>query len=138
MKNNETLTASSDAVIETTTLTRELKSSARYAGRSVNITSAPASPEAAVKMFGGLDRLAFYAIEYVIAHSLLAKARKLAEDAPDGSEPIELPFTVPSKEARSGAAIRIDASKLTPEALAATVAALRASNVEFKIVGLKG
>lgn len=103
-------------------------------GRAVIIAGVPNSLDEAITTFGSESKLVDCAVNYIIAHSLLAKARKLDETAVDSSEPLRLDFTVGHRS--EAPAVKLDARKLSREQLEATKTALTASGVSFKVIGL--
>lgn len=68
-------------------------------GETVVIENVPNNLECAIQTFGSQDRLLNAAINYVIAHSLLAKARKLVSDGNHkAGENIYLTFEPPMEK----------------------------------------
>lgn len=81
-------------------------------GETVVITDVPNCLETAINAFGGENRLIDAAVNYVVAHSLLAKARRLVADGKNKfGENIILPFEAP-QERRQGKPQTIKLSKL--------------------------
>lgn len=104
-----------------------------YKARKVIIQNTPKNLAGAIETYG-IDKLIEYANQYVIAHSLLAKAREIAESAPNDESALILPFAIPQERAKSDVAIKIDASKMNKATLNATILALNAGGVKFKII----
>lgn len=81
-------------------------------GETVIISDVPNCLDTAIKAFGGENRLIDAAVNYVVAHSLLAKARKLVADGKNKfGENIILPFETP-QERGQGKPQTIKLSKL--------------------------
>ena len=81
-------------------------------GETVIISDVPNCLETAIEAFGGETRLIDAAVNYVVAHSLLAKARKLVADGKNKvGENIILPFETP-QERGQGKPQTIKLSKL--------------------------
>lgn len=104
-------------------------------GHKVTINNVPSNLDEAVKVYGSEEKLVEAANQYIIAHSLLAKARQLAFEK-HINETIEMDFALPQPRAKANIGVKLDASKLSDEALEASIAALKTAGIAFTIVGL--
>lgn len=115
-------------------LKTNIKDNENYAARVVYIKGVPETISEAIEVFNGESQLISAAVNYVVAHSLLSKARKLAAAKPDSSEPIEMDFK-PAQTRSEAPAVKVDARKMSKVQLEATIAALKAGNIAFKVIG---
>ena len=103
-------------------------------GRTVIIEGVPTTLDDAITAFGSEQKLLDCAVNYIIAHSLLARARKLDAVDTDSTKPLQLPFEVGRRQ--EAPAVKLDARKMSIGQLEATKAALTASGISFKVIGL--